>query len=131
MLSGTLLKMSHSYISSCIINHYIVSLIFSGMYNTLRIYFNVCFCFIVSLTLQQDHSASHLLELADNPRPLLVSWPFTLFFFHLGVADSKQEEFQEGKWSDTICYYFVVKFALLCSLDNFCQHCYSELTPTT
>ena len=28
---------------------------------------------IVSLTLQQDHSANHLLlELADNPRPLLV-----------------------------------------------------------
>ena len=53
------------------------------------------------------------------------------FFFHLGIADSKQEEFQEGKWSDTICYYFVVKFALLCSLDNFCQHCYSELTPRT
>ena len=46
----------------------------------------------------------------------------TLYFFHLGIADSKQEEFQEGKWSDTICYYFVVKFALLCSLDNFCQH---------
>ena len=42
-----------------------------------------------------------------------------------------QEEFQEGKWSDTSSYNFVVKFALLCSLDNFCQHCYSELTPTT
>ena len=55
----------------------------------------------------------------------------TLFFFHLHIADSKQEEFQKGKWSDTICYYFMVKFALLWSLDNFCQHCYSELTPTT
>ena len=32
----------------------------------------MCFCFIVSLTLQQDHSASHLLDLADNPRTLLV-----------------------------------------------------------
>ena len=53
------------------------------------------------------------------------------FFFHLGIADSKQEVFQKWKWSDTIFYYFVVKFALLCSLDNFCQHCYSELIPTT
>ena len=78
MLSGTLLKMSHSshfilYYKSLYCFTY-----FSGMYNTLRIYFNVCFCFIVSLTLQQDHSASHLLELADNPRPLLVSWPFIM-----------------------------------------------------
>ena len=75
MLSGTLLKMSHSshfilYYKSLYCFTY-----FSGMYNTLRIYFNACFCF---LTLQQDHSASHLLELADNPTPLLVSWPFIM-----------------------------------------------------
>ena len=78
MLSGTLLKMSHS--SHFILYYKILYCFtyFSGMYNTLRIYFNVCYCFIVSLTLQQDHSASHLLELADNPRPLLVSWLFIM-----------------------------------------------------
>ena len=26
--------------------------------------------------------------------------------FALGITDSKHEEFLEGKWSDTSCYYF-------------------------
>ena len=42
------------------------------------------------------------------------------FFFHLGIADSKQEEFQEGSGQIQSVITFVVKFALLCSLDNFC-----------
>ena len=45
------------------------------------------------------------------------------FFFHLDIADSKQEEFQEGKCGQIQA---VITFVV-----NFCQHCYSELTPTT
>ena len=44
------------------------------VYNTLRRYFNVCFCFIVSLTLQQDHSASSVTFSSSLPTILGHCW---------------------------------------------------------